>query len=99
MAHHDPLGTEHRIINGALERWDSPGVVPIDSNNFRELLLARMDGIVIVAGASLAYLERQNGNHRRTKKDRAKSAAVPVVGGTSLFGLFAVIKSIIEALT
>jgi len=99
MAHHDPLATEHRIINAALDRWDTPGMVQIDNDNFRELLLARLDGVVIVAGATLAYMERMNGDGHRTKRDRAKSAAVPVVGGTSVFGLFAVIKSIIEALT
>jgi len=74
----DPLDREHRIIEAARANNATPGYREIDSEHFREQLLAGLDNIAILVGA---VLEGQNGNHRR-KRDKVKAAAVPVGVGT-----------------
>tara|TARA_Y100000310_G_scaffold342781_1_gene447400 strand:- start:41 stop:340 length:300 start_codon:yes stop_codon:yes gene_type:complete len=84
MAHHQHTLSK-QLVADALGRFTSTGDVYNHTvEDFRPMLLKAIDAQIIVSGAVLEEVMRSNGNGRRQLRDRARSAALPVLGGGSL---------------
>ena len=82
---HQPHTLSNKLALDALDRYTDPGD-PYSNlatdGNFRAALLKGLDGNMIVAGAILEEVQRQNGNNgHRGVREKAKAYALPVIGG------------------
>jgi len=105
MAHQRDHEMSMGFKDDALKRIRSVGdpySALVDDGNFRASLLKALDAGIIIAGTnlevSLDMQARLNGSNHRRLRDRAKTAAVPLIGGASGVGLLVYIRDILQML-
>tara|TARA_Y100000310_G_C20197400_1_gene585314 strand:+ start:261 stop:548 length:288 start_codon:yes stop_codon:yes gene_type:complete len=81
MRHNHTLA--HKLAADALDRFTTPGE-RTRPDDWQRQLLAGQDANLIIGGAILEELMRLNNNGHRSLREKAKAAAIPVLGGGGL---------------